>query len=119
MVEEVSLLEGLLRIVWVVLLYYAGTRGILVLTRRHAGRWYRRALVSCSFAALFAPSITGVGAHGGLFPAPAWVTALDTASRGRWADLTVWGLIPIGIAWIVFFGLASLELFMSNNKNKN
>lgn len=115
--EEVSLIEGLLRTVGVVLLYYMGTRGIVVLTRPYAGRWYRRALVSLSFAVLFAPSLAGVG-HGAVVPVPAWVTALDTASRWRGGDFLTWGLLPIAVTWVVFFGLASLA-HMSNNNKKN
>jgi len=116
--EELSLVEGLLRMVGVVLLYYAGTRGVLVLTRKHAGTWLRRALVSLSFAVLFAPSLTGVG-HGGVMLAPAWVVALDTANRGRWDDVLVWGLFPITLAWIVFVGMASVASLTSNNNKKN
>ncbi|MGH8482294.1 MAG: hypothetical protein ACRES8_07530 [Nevskiaceae bacterium] len=114
--EEVSLFEGLLRIVGIVLAYYIGTRGLILLTRRHEGRWYRRALLSLSFALLFAPSVTGVG-HGGVVPAPAWVTALDTATRGRWGDFLTWGLFPVAATWIVFFGLASLMFKSNDNKN--
>jgi hypothetical protein len=115
--ESYKLWKGLLGIAGLVLLYYAGTRGVVVLTRRWAGRWYRRVLVSLSFAALFAPSFIGVGAHGGFFPSPAWVTALDTASRNRWADFFTWGLAPIGIMWVAFFSVSSFMSLMSNNKN--
>jgi hypothetical protein len=72
--------------------------------------------VSLSFAVLFAPSLTGVG-HGTVVPVPAWVTALDTASRGRWEDLLTWGLLPIAVTWVAFFGLALLARMSNNNKN--
>jgi hypothetical protein len=116
--ETYGLWKILLGIAGVTLLYYGGTRGVLALTRAHAGRWYRRFVVALSFAALFSPSIVGIGAHGGFMPVPAWVTAIETASRGRWVDFITWGLAPIAATWVIFFVAASMMSQKSNNKNK-
>jgi hypothetical protein len=116
--DELTLAEGLLRLALVVMLYYAGTRGVLVLTRKYSGRWTRRVVVAFSFAVLFAPSIAGVG-HGGLIPVPAWATAVDTAVRGRWLDFGTWGLLPILVTWVLFLALAWLGSLMFHNKNNN
>src|SRR5688572_2115338 len=107
--EGTALWKPMLVVVSHVLLYYAGTRGVLLLTRRHAGRWYRRALVSFSFAALFAPSVIGVGAHGGILPVPAWMAAVESF-RHEWWELFWLALGSIGITAIIFFVIAS---FMS------
>jgi hypothetical protein len=116
-VETPSMLGVLLGIAGTVLLYYAGTRGILLLTSSLAGRWHRRALVSLSFAALFAPSLMGVG-HGGIFPVPAWVVAIEYASAGMWPGVLRWGLAPILVTWLVFFALSSVSSVLSKNNNK-
>lgn len=115
--ETHSLWTTLLGLAGLVVLYYAGTRGILVVTKRIAGRWYRRALVSLSFAGLFAPSLLGVG-HGGILPGPAWMVAIEYAREGLWAGVVRWGLVPILATWLVFFALASLSSVLSKNNNK-
>jgi hypothetical protein len=118
MSPEATLTDILLRIAGVVILYYAGTRGVIVLTRKCAGRWYRRALVSFSFALLFAPSVIGGGGHGSLFPAPAWMAAVDAIDRGRWSDLANWGLVPIAGTWLLCLVVSSLFVMSQNKKNK-
>jgi len=114
--ETHSLWATLLGLAGLVVLYYAGTRGILVLTSRAAGRWYRRALVSLSFAGLFAPSLLGVG-HGGILPAPAWIVAIEYAREGIWAGVVRWGLVPILATWLVFFVFSSLSSVLSKKNN--
>jgi hypothetical protein len=104
------------RLVGLVLLYYTGTRGVLVLTERHAGRRWRRALVTLSFAFLFAPSVTAVG-HGGIFPGPAWMVGMVYIQEDAWRGAVQWGLTPILATWAVFFVLATLGALMSKNKN--
>ena len=116
--DEITLVEGLVRLALVVVLYYVGTRGVLVLTRRYAGRWFRRLVVTFSFAVLFAPSVAGVG-HGGLIPVPAWATAIDTAYRGRWLDFCTWGLLPIVATWVLLIALVSLVTLILHNKKNN
>jgi hypothetical protein len=106
----------LLQIVLIVLGYYIGTRGILVATRRYSGQWQRRALVSLSFAVLFAPSVAGVG-HGGLLPMPAWIVAGYYVSEGLREGALWWGVIPMLVTWVTFFGVATIWSFMSKNKN--
>jgi hypothetical protein len=113
--EEVSLFLVVLRVIGFVLLYYVGTRGVILLTRRYAGRWYRRALVSLSFAVLFAPSVIGVGAHGGIMPVPAWMAAAESARHGWWSVFFV-ALGAIVATAILLFLVASLMSKNNNNK---
>jgi hypothetical protein len=119
MYEEVSLLEGLLRIVAVVLIYYMGTRGVIVLTRRFAGRTWRRALVSLSLAVLFAPSVVPFGAHGGHLPVPAWVATVVYMTENAGVGVVGYGVVPTLVSWAVFFAVASVVHLMSNNKKNN
>lgn len=114
--ESYKLWKVLLGIVGFVLLYYFGTRGVLLATQRHAGRWYRHAIVSLSFAALLAPSLAGVG-HGGLMPAPAWMVAVQYATEHRWEGFWKAGVLPVLITWAIFFAMASFKSHMSKNKN--
>lgn len=115
--EAHSLFTMLLGIAALVVVYYLGTRGVLLVTRKHAGRWHRRALVSLSFAVLFAPSLAGVG-HGGILPAPAWTVAIEYARAGMGAGVLRWGLIPIIVTWFIFFTLSSFSSALSKNNNK-
>lgn len=105
--ESFRLWHVLLGIVGYVLLYYVGTRGVLLATRRYEGRWYRRAIVSLSFATLFAPSLAGVG-HGGLMPVPAWMVAVQLATENGWVGFWQAGILPIVLTWAAFFVGASL-----------
>lgn len=111
------MLTMLLGIAGLVVMYYLGTRGVLVATSKFSGRWYRRALVSLSFAVLFAPSLAGVG-HGGVFPAPAWIVAFEYAKAGIGAGVLRWGLVPIVVTWIILFSLSSFVSALSKNNNK-
>lgn len=114
--ESYKLWHVLAGITGLVLLYYVGIRGVSLLTQ-HWGHWQRRAIVALSYGVLFAPSIAGIGSHGGLMPVPAWMTAVDTASRGRWYDFATWGLFPILLTWAVIFVSTSVSHLMSNKKN--
>jgi hypothetical protein len=114
--ESYTLSKLLLGIAVTVLVYYGGTRGVIVCTQRWAGRWYRRALVSLSFAVLFAPSLTGVG-HGGVLPVPAWTAAGVYAGEGIWKGFVMAGVVPIVITWVFFFVITSFASLMSKNKN--
>jgi hypothetical protein len=114
--ESYKLWYVLAGITGLVVLYYVGTRGVFLLTQRWSD-WKRRTALTLSFAVLFAPSIAGIGSHGGIMPVPAWVTAIDTANRGRWHDFLTWGLSPIAVTWAVLFLLVCLSHLMSNNKN--
>ena len=105
--EGTALWKPMLMVVGYVFLYYVGTRGVLLLTRRHTGRWYRRAIVSMSFAVLFAPSLAGVG-HGGLMPAPAWMVAVQLATENGWVGFWQAGVFPMLVTWAIFFVVASL-----------
>lgn len=115
--ESYKLWQVVLGVVGLVLLYYAGTRGVIVLTRRWVGLWHRRAVISLSLAVLFAPSLAGVG-HAGVLPAPAWLVATQYANEGIGAGVWKWGLLPIIATWGAFFVLATVGAVLSKNNNK-
>lgn len=114
---EPALWQVVLYLTGIVVVYYAGTRGIVVATRRFQGRWWRRALVSLTLAILFAPSLAVVG-HGGIIPAPAWVVGIEYADAGIWTGVMRWSVAPMLAVWGILFVLSSLGAVLSKNKNK-
>lgn len=113
--EAYKLWHVLLGIAGIVLLYYGGTRGVYTFTERLHG-WQQCALRSLSLAILLAPSLAGAG-HGGVFPAPAWMVALQYASEDLPNGVVRWGLVPIAATWVILFAAMSVALLTSKNKN--